>query len=69
MATLNQCIDLIESLRRGQTDAGALLDALRAPRTPKVVDLAQNRRGRQNATRVLKQLALLLDDQAKRHKG
>lgn len=58
MPTLIQCIDMIESIRRGQSDACALLDSLRTPTEKKVVDLAQARRGRRSASELLKFLVI-----------
>lgn len=55
--TINQCLNDIERVRRGEADAGAFLDSLRRTHTAPVVDLAQIRRGRQRASRFL---ALLL---------
>lgn len=59
MATINQCLDVVERVRRGEADAGAFLDSLRRTHTAPVVDLAQIRRGRQRASRLL---ALLFVD-------
>jgi hypothetical protein len=53
MVTINQCLDMVERVRRGETDAGAYLDSLRRTHTAPVVDLAQIRRGRQRASQLL----------------
>lgn len=42
--TINQCLDVVERVRRGEADAGAFLDSLRRTHTAPVVDLADTER-------------------------